>query len=91
MAVAETSKIEKREGGGMPAWAQGALAFVPQKLAELRAFFVEVRSELKKVAWPSRQEVQATTLVVILTTILFGFYLYGMDLGFSWLLSHILK
>lgn len=74
-----------------PDWLQNARGYVPQKLAELRAFFVEVRSELKKVTWPSRQEVQATTVVVILTTILFGFYLYGMDLGFSWLLSHILK
>ena len=91
MAVAETSKVEKREGGGTPTWAQGAVAFVPLKLAELRAFFVEVRSELKKVTWPSRPEVQATTVVVILTTILFGFYLFGMDLVFSWLLSHILK
>jgi preprotein translocase subunit SecE len=43
------------------------------------------------VTWPSRNEVQATTLVVILTTIVFGFYLYGMDLAFSWLLSFILK
>jgi preprotein translocase subunit SecE len=90
MAVAETSKVEKREGVA-PDWLQNARGFVPQKLAELRAFFIEVRSELKKVTWPGRQEVQATTLVVILTSILFGFYLYGMDLGFSWLLSHILK
>ena len=57
----------------------------------LRAFFAEVRNELKKVTWPSRDEVQATTVVVIITTIFFGFYLYGMDLAFSWLLSFILK
>jgi preprotein translocase subunit SecE len=90
MAVAETSKVERKQGMA-PEWLQNARSFVPQKLAELRAFFIEVRAELKKVTWPGRQEVQATTVVVILTTILFGFYLYGMDLGFSWLLSHILK
>jgi preprotein translocase subunit SecE len=91
MAVAETSKVERREGMAPPEWLQNARGYVPQKLAELRTFFVEVRSELKKVTWPSRREVEATTVVVILTTILFGFYLYGTDLVFTWLLSHILK
>ncbi len=94
MAVAEASKVEKKdatEGGGSPAWVQGPLGWGPRKLAELRTFFSEVRSELKKVTWPSRDEVQATTVVVVITTIFFGFYLYGMDLGFSWLLSFLLK
>ena len=90
MAVAEARKLDKEEStgsSGKPAW----LGWAPKKLAELRTFFVEVRSELKKVAWPARPEVQATTVVVVATTIIFGFYLYGMDLAFSWLLSYILK
>ena len=93
MAVAEARKLEKGEGsstgshGGPPEW----LAWAPRKYHELRLFFVEVRSELKKVTWPNQNEVKSTTVVVVLTTILFGFYLYGMDLGFSWLLSFILK
>jgi len=61
-----------------------------RKLAELRAFFTEVRSELKKVTWPSRKEVYSTTLVVIATSILFGFYLWGLDLAFSRVMSLVL-
>ena len=96
MAVAEASRVEKREkegassgtpAGGPPTW----VTWVPRKLAELKLFFAEVRSELKKVTWPGKNEVQATTVVVIITTVIFGFYLYGMDLAFSWLLSFILK
>jgi preprotein translocase subunit SecE len=102
MAVAEATRIEKTEkrerekeqpaggtprNGEPPSW----LTWLPRKWAELKAFFVEVRSELKKVTWPSKTEVQATTVVVIITTIVFGFYLYGMDLAFSWLLSFLLK
>ena len=91
MAVAEARKLEKGEStgasGGPPTW----ITWVPRKFEELKAFFVEVRSELKKVTWPSKTEVQATTVVVIITTVVFGFYLYGMDLGLSWLLSFILK
>ena len=53
-----------------------------------RTFLAEVRNELKRVTWPSRKEVYATTLVVILTSIFFGLYLFGLDYainsGFQW-------
>jgi preprotein translocase subunit SecE len=45
-----------------------------------RRFLAEVRNEMARVTWPSRREVYATTLVVILTSIFFGVYLYGIDL-----------
>jgi preprotein translocase subunit SecE len=44
-----------------------------------RTFLAEVRNELKRVTWPSRKEVYATTVVVILTSIFFGGYLYLLD------------
>ena len=49
------------------------------------------RAELKKVSWPGKNEVYATTIVVVLTTVFFGFYLYGLDLLFFQAFSHILK
>jgi preprotein translocase subunit SecE len=45
-----------------------------------RRFLTEVRNELGRVTWPSRKEVYATTLVVILTSIFFGVFLYSIDL-----------
>jgi len=45
-----------------------------------RLFLSEVRNELKRVTWPSRKEVYATTVVVILTSLFFGLYLFGIDL-----------
>ena len=48
-----------------------------------RRFLSEVRSELGRVTWPSRREVWATTIVVILTSLVFGLYLYAVDLGLS--------
>jgi preprotein translocase subunit SecE len=95
MAVAEARKMEKEQRqettSGLPAWLAGPVQWVPRKWGELKTFFGEVRAELKKVTWPGRQEVYATTIVVILTTVFFGFYLYGLDLGFSWILRHVLK
>jgi len=52
-------------------------------------FLKEVKAEIKKVTWPSRNEVYSTTVVVIIATIFFGFYLYFLDLIFSWILKHI--
>ena len=53
------------------------------------AFLREVRAELKKVTWPSKNEVYSTTIVVIIATVFFGFYLYFMDLIFSWVLNQV--
>ena len=39
-----------------------------------------MRAELKRVTWPSKGEVYATTFVVILTSLAFGLYLFGIDL-----------
>jgi preprotein translocase subunit SecE len=101
MAVAEVEKVikmdkedkpERREetrssGGGLAS----VLTWPGRKVAELRAFLTEVRTELKKVTWPSRKEVYSTTLVVIGTSIFFGFYLWGLDIVFSRLLSLAFK
>ncbi len=43
-------------------------------LIRLREYFSEVRVEMKRVTWPSKQEIYGTTLMVILTTFLFGLY-----------------
>ena len=43
-------------------------------------FLTEVRNEMKRVTWPSQREVYATTVVVILTSVFFGLYLFGVDL-----------
>jgi preprotein translocase subunit SecE len=54
-----------------------------------RRFLSEVRNEMGRVTWPSQKEVVATTVVVILTSIFFGVYLWlvdlGLDRGLRWL------
>ena len=45
-----------------------------------RVFLAQVRNEMERVTWPTRKEVYATTLVVILTSLFFGLYLWGIDL-----------
>jgi preprotein translocase subunit SecE len=44
-----------------------------------KSFYNDVRTEMKKVTSPSRKEVQATTVVVIITVFLFGAYFAAVD------------
>ena len=53
------------------------------KWEQARTFLTEVRNEMKRVTWPSKKEVYATTFVVIVTSVFFGVYLYGLDLLFN--------
>ena len=55
-----------------------------------RRFLGDVRSELSRVTWPTRREVWATTLVVILTSTVFGVYLYVVDIGLSSLVQFLI-
>jgi preprotein translocase subunit SecE len=54
-------------------------------------FLREVRNEMKRVTWPSQREVYATTVVVILTSVFFGLYLFVVDIalnnGVQWLFN----
>ena len=56
-----------------------------------RSFLLEVRNETRRVTWPSRREVYATTFVVIVTSTFFGLYLWGLDLMFNRLIDFILR
>jgi preprotein translocase subunit SecE len=56
-----------------------------------RTFLTEVRNELKRVTWPTRKEVYATTLVVILTSFFFGLYLFAIDYFLGSLVNWIFR
>jgi preprotein translocase subunit SecE len=47
-----------------------------------REFFRDTNSEMRKVTWPTRNEVVATTAVVIVATLVFALFLWGCDVVF---------
>lgn len=53
-------------------------------------FVSEVRSELKKVTWPTKQETIRLTQVVIVVSLVVSLYLGVLDYGFSQLLRIVL-
>jgi preprotein translocase subunit SecE len=50
------------------------------RIRQIQQFFVEVRTEMKKVSWPGRKEVYGTTIVVIAAVFFFGTFLSIVDL-----------
>ena len=50
-------------------------------------FYQNVKLEMRKTTWPTRNEVWSTTVVVLIAVFFFGFYLWGVDrlitLGFQ--------
>ncbi len=56
-----------------------------------RRFLKEFVIEMKKVSWPTRKEVTASTWVVIVVVMVVSFYLGLADLIFSKLLRLILS
>ena len=45
-----------------------------------KTFLREVRGEINKVTWPKRREVRGTTIVVLITCVVFGVYLWFVDI-----------
>jgi preprotein translocase subunit SecE len=60
-------------------------------LARLREFFQEVAAEFRRVNWPSRQEVAASTVVVLVVVFVLSMYLGAVDVALSRLVEVILK
>lgn len=48
-----------------------------------RQYVREVRQELRKVAWPSREELTTYTVVVLITTTILTLIVFGMDFAFK--------
>ena len=68
MAIETTDQTSDTTRGALAWWGRAG------------EFFTEVRNEMKRVTWPSQREVYATTIVVILTSVVFGVYLWSIDM-----------
>jgi len=72
---------EKKGGGG----------FSPMSsLSKAGHFLRESKTELKKVKWPTRKELLASTAVVIVLVIVVSFFLGLVDLGLIKIIKHIM-
>jgi preprotein translocase subunit SecE len=57
----------------------------------IKQFFREVKIEIKKVVFPSKDELVGSTWVVIITVLIVSFYLGMVDMGLSELVKRLLR
>ena len=59
-------------------------------MSKIFSYFSGVKLEMKKVSWPTWDELRGSTYVVITLTIILGLYLFFADLLLSKILSVLL-
>ena len=60
-------------------------------MAKVVQFIKESKAEVKKVVWPTKEDVFSSIKVVIISTIVVAVVLGALDLGFSELFRLIMK
>ena len=53
-------------------------------------FLKEARGELKKVTWPTWDDVTSSTIVVFITVIMFTVFIYMLDEAVTYILSKVI-
>lgn len=66
MATQTTTAVQP--GGQFGSWLKG-----------VRDYIDELKAEMRRVTWPSRKQVQATTAVVVISVFLFAAYFALVD------------
>jgi preprotein translocase subunit SecE len=67
--------------GGTPSGAGGPAVAKRPIWSRLATFLHEVRQELKKVSWPSREQMVVFTIVTLIVTIFLTLVVFGLDVG----------
>ncbi|MGB7172101.1 MAG: preprotein translocase subunit SecE [Candidatus Acidiferrales bacterium] len=95
MTEAIKVKDDSIHGGGSGGNGEGAVASSLGRLASTprrwKQFIHDVRSEMAKVVWPTRQDVISLTGVVIVTVAFFGLFFLLTDSVFSRLETLVLN
>jgi len=64
---------------------------IQEKFELAKQFLREVKTELKKVTWPSRKDTLSGTLVVLVAVFIIAMFLGIVDSGLSNLIKELLK
>ena len=54
-------------------------------------FLKSVKQELKQVTWPTKQQATKMTIIVVISSIIVGLFIAGLDYLFTQLIGLLLK
>ena len=67
----------------------GAVEAVKDWPQRVKTYIEGLRMEMRRVTWPSRKQVQATTIVVIVTVFLFGAFFFVVDSILNYIMGRV--
>jgi len=70
---------------------KGIGAWIRRLVSRVRGFSSEVNQELHKVAWPTKEELKASTMIVLLILVILAVIVGAYDLVFKNVIIQILK
>jgi len=56
----------------------------------IREYLTEIKGELKKVTWPTKNDLIKTTIAVMVSSLIFGVFLFVVDMIFSRVINSII-
>ncbi|WP_173556227.1 preprotein translocase subunit SecE [uncultured Fibrobacter sp.] len=59
-------------------------------MRKIQQYVKESIQELKKVTWPTWEELKGSTLVVMIFSVIMGLYIAGLDVVFSMIVDKIM-
>jgi len=73
-------------GGGRAAKQRAA---APGFGARTGQFVRDTRAEMRRVSWPTANEVKNTTIITLVAVVFFALYLFGIDRVWAYLIEHL--
>lgn len=78
---------DKSSKAAAPAKVEKKAPEKPKHFAKLRNYFSSVRTEMRRVVWPSKQELRNYTVAVVAMLVVFGVAIWLIDTGVAALLG----
>ena len=70
---------------------KAVVAKEPKKKGGIKRYFNELKSEMKKVVWPTKKKVLNNTGIVMTVMAFMGLFLFAVDSGLGYAIKQILK
>ena len=97
---AETPSVEVPEGNGGEPLTKPKQSATPSRggkqrpaapgfFARTGQFIRDTRAEMRRVSWPTANEVKNTTIITLIAVVFFALYLFGIDRVWAYLIDHL--
>ena len=77
---------ENLESGGRK---ERSTAAGPGFLGRTMQFLRDTRAEMRRVSWPTANDVKNTTIITLIAVVFFALYLFSVDRVWAFLIEHL--